>query len=49
MYALVEELINCYDYFPGLSGFPDLFGKLFLIIFKFSLFESSTTLLQDKY
>ena len=34
--ALVEELSNCYDYFLRLSGFPDLFGKVFLITFKFS-------------
>ena len=27
--TLVEELSNSYDYFLMLSGFPDIFGKLF--------------------
>ena len=34
--TLVEELSNCHDYFLRLSRFPDLFGKVFLIAFKFS-------------
>ena len=34
---LVEKLSNRYDYFLRRSGFPDLFGKVFLIFFKFSL------------
>ena len=34
--ALSEELSNCYDYYSRLSGFPDLFGKIFLITFKLS-------------
>ena len=29
MCTLVEELSNFYDYFSRLSGFPDLFGKVF--------------------
>ena len=49
MCTLVEELSNCYDYFLRLSGFPDLFGKLFLITFNFSLFDFSTIFLQEKY
>ena len=36
MDALVEKLSNCCDYFSRLSGFPDLFGKEFLVTFKFS-------------
>ena len=48
MYTLVEELSNCSDYFLRLSGFPDLFGKAFLIPFKFSLLDSSTTFLQEQ-
>ena len=34
--TLVGELLNCHDYFLLLSGFPDLFGKMFLINVKFS-------------
>ena len=34
--ALVEELSNCYENFSRFSGSPDLFGKVFLITFKFS-------------
>ena len=48
MYTLVEELSKCYDYFLRLSGFPDLFGKVFLITLKFSLFASSTSFLQEQ-
>ena len=33
---LVQELFNCYDHFFRFSGFPNLFSKVFLIIFKFS-------------
>ena len=29
IYSLVGEVFNCYDYFLRLSGFPDLFGKVF--------------------
>ena len=29
MCKLLEELSNCYDYFSRLSGFPDLFTKVF--------------------
>ena len=36
------------DYFSRLAGFPHLFVKVFLITFKFSLFESSTTFLQEQ-
>ena len=36
MCMLVEELSYCYDYFLRLSGFLNLFGKIFLITFKFS-------------
>ena len=36
MCTLVEKLSNCYGYFFKLSGFPDLFGKAFLMTFKFS-------------
>ena len=45
MYILVEELSSCYDYFLRLSGFPDLFGKVFLITFKFGF---PTTFLQEQ-
>ena len=48
MGILVEELSNYYDYFLRCLGFPDLFGKVFLITFKFSLFDFSTTFLQEK-
>ena len=48
MDTLVEELSNCYDTFLMLLGFPHLFGKVFLITFKFSLFESSTAFLQEQ-
>ena len=37
MFTLVEELSNCYDFFWRHSGFPNLFGKVFLTTFKFSL------------
>ena len=43
MDALVEKLSKCCDYFSRLSGFPDLSGKVFLITFKFSLLDYSTT------
>ena len=46
--VLVEELSNCYDNFLRNSGFPNLFGKAFLITFKFFLFESSTATLQEQ-
>ena len=36
MCTLVEELSNCYKNFSRLSGFPDVFDKVFLITFKFS-------------
>ena len=36
MSTLVEELLNCRDYFLRLSGFLDLVNKLFLITFKLS-------------
>ena len=48
MWALVEEPSNWYDYFSRLSGFPDLFGKVFLITFKFFLFDFSSTFMQDQ-
>ena len=48
MCTLVKEISNWYDCFLRLSGFPDLFGKVFLITFKFSLFESSATFLQEQ-
>ena len=44
--TLVEELSNCYDYCLRLSRFPDLFGRVYLIPFKFSLFDFSTTFFQ---
>ena len=43
IYILVEELSNCYDYFLRLLGFPNLFGKVFLITLKFSYCDVSTT------
>ena len=36
MGILVEKLSNCCNYFLRLLGFPDLYGKVFLITFKFS-------------
>ena len=36
MDTLVEKISNCCDYFSRLSGFPDFFGKEFLVTFKFS-------------
>ena len=48
MCTLVEELSNWYDYFLRLSGFPDLFSKVYLITFKFSQFDFSATLLQEQ-
>ena len=36
MYTLIGELYNWHNYFLRLLGFPDLFGKVFLITFKFS-------------
>ena len=44
MCTVVEELSNCYDYFLRLSEFPDLFGDVFLILFKFSFLDFSTIL-----
>ena len=46
MYTLVEELSNCSEYSLRLSGFPDLFGEVFLITFKFS-FDFSTIFVQE--
>ena len=40
MCKLIEELSHCPDYFKRLSVFRDLFGKIFLIIFKFSSLDS---------
>ena len=34
MCTLVGELSDWYDYFLRLSGFSDLFGKVFLVTFK---------------
>ena len=48
MCTLVEELSNCFDYFLRLSGFHDLFGKLFLITFEFYSFDFSTTFLREE-
>ena len=48
MCTLVEELSSFYNYFLRLSGFSDLFGKIFLITFKFSQFDFSATLSQEK-
>ena len=48
MCTLVEELSNCYGYFWSLSGFPDLFGKIFLITFELSLFDFSITFLLEQ-
>ena len=36
MYTLVGEIYNCHDSFWRVSGFPDLFGKVFSVNFKFS-------------
>ena len=36
--ALVTEFFNCYEYFLRLSGFTDLFGKVFPINVKFMKF-----------
>ena len=33
---------NCYDYVLRISEFPDLFGNVFLISYRFSLFDFST-------
>ena len=48
MCTLDEKLSNCSEYFLRLSGIPDLFGEVFLITFKFSLFDFSTTFLQEQ-
>ena len=32
MSTLVEEISNSYSYFLRLSGFPDLLGKVFLLL-----------------
>ena len=32
---------NCYDYVLRISEFPDLFGNVFLISYRFSLFDFS--------
>ena len=45
MCTFVEELPSCYDYFLRLSGFLDLFGKVFLITFDHSIFDLLTFLL----
>ena len=42
MCTLVKEIYNCCDYFLRFLGFPDLFGKVFLITFKFFLFDFPT-------
>ena len=42
MCTLVEVFSSCYDNFLTLSKFPDLFGKVFLITFKFSFLDFST-------
>ena len=47
MGTLVEKLLNCFDYFLRLSGFPDLSGKEFLMTFKFSLLDYSTMLCKN--
>ena len=39
MYTLVGEIPKWYEYFLRFLGFPILFGKVFLIIFKLSLIE----------
>ena len=44
----VKELSNSSDDFLRLSGFSDLFGKVFLITFKFSFFEVLTTFLLEQ-
>ena len=49
MCSVVEVLSNYFDYYLRLLGFPDLFGKVSLITFKFSIFEFPTTLLQKKH
>ena len=36
MCILVQGLSKCYDYFLRFSGFLGLFGKVFMITFKFS-------------
>ena len=36
MHTLVGERYNLCNHFLRLSGFPDLFGKVFLTTFKFS-------------
>ena len=48
MCTLVQKLSNGSDYFLRLSRFPDLFGKVFLITFKFSFFDFSTTFSQER-
>ena len=48
MCTLIEELSQLlWLFFFRLSGFPDLFFKVFLITFKFSFFDFSTTFLQE--
>ena len=42
MGALVEKLSKCCDYFLMLSGYPERSAEVFLITFKFSLFDYST-------
>ena len=39
MYTVLVKLSSCYDYDFEPSGFPDLFGKVFLITFKIFLFD----------
>ena len=47
MCTLIEEFSNGYEYFLKLLGFTDLFGKVFLITFKFSQLDFSTTFCQN--
>ena len=42
LYKHIREPFNYYDNFLKLSGFADLFDKVFMINFKFSLLENST-------
>ena len=52
MCTLVNELSNCYGYFLRISGYIDLFGKVFLINFEsfdqFQFFARATETKQFK-
>ena len=48
MDTLAEKPSNCCDYFFRLSGFPDIFDKVFLITFKFSSLDHSTMFCKSK-